>query len=303
MAEDQEKKETPEAPKDKCCEPAPQGSKVVGWLIVLVLAIIVVQIVYFINSSRTQAPVVPEGPPGQPAETAAPAGGGPPPSQGAVSGSAVSGNIRIDRLIAGIVKLEGSSTPLTVQQARELRKIVAVSSKKQMAIGYLSDKLDGVLTAPQKDFLKKQIAQAGTKPVGFMQPETLKIVKDKLVGVAKQGISNAIEIPEDPPGEPPVHEPGKPYVPSLFAFVNLYDLLEQKNALAVNADQAKKILPILNAYSPPEDARRHNEKLLGVLTREQKEQIDKVLKSLPDKPQAMLEYADKLDKILDQKAK
>jgi hypothetical protein len=311
VAEEQEKKEGTNQSEGKN-EPPAQSGKMIGMLIVLVLIIIAIQIVYLIKSSRDRV-AIPGGQPSTPSQTAAPA---PPPDAPSaptvVSGSAADGNLRMDRLIAGIVKLEESPVALSKDQARKALEILNSMNKPQMRMTYLSAKLDEVLKGPQKEFLKKQAqgANPATTSMGMILPETLKKVKDKLVGVAQQGITTAIPVlePADetskvPKGAPPPQEPGKPFVPSIVAFINLYDLMEKDKSISLSKDQARKILPIINAYAPPPDPQKLNGQLLAVLSKEQKDQVDKLLKSVPDKPEATLEYPMKLEKILAAKAR
>jgi hypothetical protein len=209
----------------------------------------------------------------------------------------------MDRLIAGLVKLEESSGALTRAQARTLLGILGAANKSQMRIIYMSARLSAALTAPQRDFLNDMAARPGTTSIGRINSESVRRVKEKLVRIAGREVDAVIQVPDEPPGEPPQGEQRRPFVPMFSAFVNLYDEMERAPGVAVTRAQAAEILSILNAWTPPADPGRLSADLLAALTKEQKKQIDELVKSIPDRPEAVLEYPMKLDELLNSKAR
>jgi len=289
-----------EAPRKEAGDDAGgQGGKFPVVLFVVVLVIIIAQIVY-LRSSGTDygkeneaVPATPafEGPSPNPAGSGAPRA-----STGA--GSAVDGTLRMDKLIAGLVLLEQSSTPLTAEQKKKIVESMAARYKENNTTGYLSDRVDKILTPAQRGFLTKQMSTSGTKPLGVMSPDVVRAVRNKLIRIAGDDAPSPVEVPPDYEAEPLRPAPGRPVVPSLILVVNLYDLLEKDRSLAVTAAQARKLLAVLKAYTPPADPSTQTRPILAALTKAQKEQIDRSVKGLPDRPEMIVRNTEKLNRLL-----
>jgi hypothetical protein len=216
-----------------------------------------------------------------------------------MSGTAAQGNIKMDRLVAGLVKLEESPVPLTAGQAKKMLAIMGTLDGSFIKIDYLSAQIDGILTPAQKEYLSRQVTAGGPRPIGTVIVQDVKRVKDRLIAIAGQGISTPIAFPDNYRPVEKSPEPGLPFVPTFFLLVNCFDGLEK----GITADQAKKLLPIVNAYPQSGNPDKLTSELLGVLTAEQKKEIDKVIKGLSKNPQDMVQYPPKLDKLLQEKAK
>jgi hypothetical protein len=215
------------------------------------------------------------------------------------SGTAASGTIRMDRLIAGLVELE-EEIPLSDHQKKKIREIMLSINERFDRIAYLSKLVEAVLTESQKRFLAAQVeSSVGTgSPLGVLQPHDFTSVRGKLIKMAGLEILSAVPLPEKyaPRGGPP--PPGKPAIPALFLLVNLYDVLEKNKDLVITQGQAKKLIPILNAYDPSEDQARQSREVLALLTKDQREAVDRRLEKISNKPEVMREYPSRLEKIL-----
>lgn len=187
-----------------------------------------------------------------------------------------SGLAPTDMIYLGLAEMERSALHLDERQAVTVLEMLTIRRGFMFLLGELGSVLGQTLDAQQNAFVVAKMQKAApedmAKPIGT---ERIEPVLERLVAIAGPGSDQALTLPDPlPEFTPYLRATDGPWVdPPAFFLVE-----EQlQRSCPLNAEQARRIIPVLRAFLELLPEVPPHEILLRTLDEEQKTYLDQVL--------------------------